>query len=217
MPTKTPDDDPLYDRILRTATTLFGEQGVDSTSMREIAEAVGVTKAAIYYHFESKDQLHFEIHLRLIDSVLAQLMDIASSADPAPTKIRRVVHLNLESIAEHRDAFTVLLREGGDLAAPHWADVAGKRDSFRRGVERILDAGVADGEFEIEDVGVATLALLGMCNWASTWIETHGRVSVEAIGAQFSEIFIEGVRSRGPQARRANGASRGRRTASSSP
>ena len=51
--------------ILDTALELFTEQGYESTSLREIAERVGVTKAALYYHFTRKEDILLELHLRL--------------------------------------------------------------------------------------------------------------------------------------------------------
>jgi AcrR family transcriptional regulator len=53
------------DRILDVALELFNEQGYDKTSLREIAERLGVTKAALYYHFERKQDILLELHLRL--------------------------------------------------------------------------------------------------------------------------------------------------------
>ncbi len=52
-------------RILDVALDLFTEQGFDGTSLRQIAEKLGVTKAALYYHFESKDDILMALHLRL--------------------------------------------------------------------------------------------------------------------------------------------------------
>jgi AcrR family transcriptional regulator len=52
-------------RILDVALDLFTEQGFDGTSLRQIAEQLGVTKAALYYHFESKDDILMALHLRL--------------------------------------------------------------------------------------------------------------------------------------------------------
>ena len=53
------------DRILDIALELFTEQGFDATSLRQIAERLGVTKAALYYHFESKDDILMALHMRL--------------------------------------------------------------------------------------------------------------------------------------------------------
>jgi AcrR family transcriptional regulator len=53
------------DRILDVALDLFTEQGFDGTSLREIAERLHVTKAALYYHFESKDDILMALHMRL--------------------------------------------------------------------------------------------------------------------------------------------------------
>ena len=54
-------------RILDVALDLFIEQGFDGTSLRQIAEQLGVTKAALYYHFESKDDILMALHMRLHD------------------------------------------------------------------------------------------------------------------------------------------------------
>jgi len=66
------------ERILDVALDLFVDQGFDKTSLREIAERLGVTKAALYYHFESKDEILQALHLRvheLLRHPLAQLGD----------------------------------------------------------------------------------------------------------------------------------------------
>lgn len=67
-------------RILQVATELFTEQGYEATSLREISERLGVTKAALYYHFKSKDDLLAAI-LEPVDGVLAELMDRLDTAD----------------------------------------------------------------------------------------------------------------------------------------
>jgi AcrR family transcriptional regulator len=53
------------DRILDVALDLFVEQGFDGTSLRQIAERLGITKAALYYHFASKDDILMALHMRL--------------------------------------------------------------------------------------------------------------------------------------------------------
>jgi AcrR family transcriptional regulator len=190
------DDGSLYDRIVEVATELFSEHGVEATSMRMIADRLGVTKAALYYHFESKDQLHHHIHLELIDAILERVDEIAESGDDPLTKVRDVFEVMLEWIAQHRAEFTVLLREGGNLRTSHWQDLATKRTRFRKYVEGFIAEGVEQGVFAVEDVEVATLGLLGMCNWSYTWISRDGRLSVSDIATQFADIFANGIRAR---------------------
>src|ERR1700722_11309691 len=73
------------ERILDVALELFNDQGYDKTSLREIAEHLGLTKAALYYHFERKEDILLQLHLRihaLGEQALVQLGDIKD--DPAP-------------------------------------------------------------------------------------------------------------------------------------
>jgi AcrR family transcriptional regulator len=70
-------------RILDVALELFNEQGYDKTSLREIAERLGVTKAALYYHFERKEDILLELHLRLHELVRDILERIDSLEDGA--------------------------------------------------------------------------------------------------------------------------------------
>jgi AcrR family transcriptional regulator len=59
------DGQSTRERILDVALGLFVEQGYDKTSLREIAEPMGFTKAALYYHFASKDEILLALHMRL--------------------------------------------------------------------------------------------------------------------------------------------------------
>src|ERR1700722_9406617 len=74
------------ERILDIALELFNEQGYDKTSLREIAERLGHTKAALYYHFERKEDILLELHLRLHalgEAALERLGGIDEDLDPA--------------------------------------------------------------------------------------------------------------------------------------
>lgn len=192
---RTAAPDTLLDRILATATTLFAANGVDKTSMRMIAEQLGVTKAALYYHVDNKDDLLHKIEEELIETVLAQLREIAESEQEPATKVRALVRHSLNSIADHRDAHTVFLREVRHLDDPSWSGVAEMRTTYRRTVAGILHEGVERGDFEIRDVDGATLALLGMCNWTYTWIDRDGKHSVDDLADQFADVFLQGIAS----------------------
>jgi AcrR family transcriptional regulator len=75
------------DRILDIALDLFTEQGFDATSLRQIAERLGVTKAALYYHFESKDDILMALHMRLHEFGRTALLRMADEDEPVTLEL----------------------------------------------------------------------------------------------------------------------------------
>jgi AcrR family transcriptional regulator len=117
------------ERILDISLELFNEQGYDKTSLREIAERLGTTKAAIYYHFERKEDILLALHLRLHDlgrGMFEQLGDATSSAETAALWPELLDHFidqllsNREIFILHernRNAFETLERSGSHQGA----------------------------------------------------------------------------------------------------
>src|SRR5271156_1295810 len=74
------------ERILDIALELFNEQGYDKTSLREIADRLGTTKAALYYHFERKEDILVALHLRLHElgrGMFEEIGDLSNSPQTA--------------------------------------------------------------------------------------------------------------------------------------
>ncbi len=82
QPGETPADT-TRERILRAALRLFADQGYGATSMREIAEQLGITKAALYYHFDSKEDIVRAL-LADVERQVAELADWAAGQQPGP-------------------------------------------------------------------------------------------------------------------------------------
>jgi AcrR family transcriptional regulator len=96
-------------RILDVALELFNEQGYDATSLREIAERLGVTKAALYYHFKSKADILLELHLRLHDlggDLLDELDALPDDRD-AVAAWPQLIDRFIDQVIENRDLFLV--------------------------------------------------------------------------------------------------------------
>lgn len=87
-------------RIEETALRLFTEKGYDSTSLREIAEELGVTKAALYYHFKSKEEI-LESIVSGLKGELQELIDWASAL-PKTLESRKTILERISSLAEDR-------------------------------------------------------------------------------------------------------------------
>ncbi|WP_405159492.1 TetR/AcrR family transcriptional regulator [Nocardia sp. NBC_01499] len=96
--------------IRDAAVKLFGDKGFEQTSLREVADAVGITKASLYYHYASKlDLLH-----AIIDPIIDHLRSVVADLDKASRDadgIRDVLRNYLRGLVHHRDAGALVLRD----------------------------------------------------------------------------------------------------------
>lgn len=156
---------PVRQRLLRAATRLFASRGYAATSTREIVEAAGVTKPALYYHFESKEGLYRAI-LGEVEARLEQLL--SGAAEGAGTARQRTERLFLGSWAlfeREKDAvrFINCVFWGPRKGTPS-TDFTFLQRAFNSALERLVQDGLASGELrraDPADVALTLLALLG--------------------------------------------------------
>lgn len=181
------------ERILREAAALFRRKGFNGASMQDLAEAVGITKSSLYHHFRSKQALLFEILSTTVDRETPALRTIAEAELPAAERLRRAVARHVLGLIRDLDNVACFVEEGRFLAPRYREAYIAKRDRYERLFRRILEEGVAAGEFRPVDVRVASLAILGMCNWVARWYRPDGAYAPEEIAAQFGELAVLGV------------------------
>jgi AcrR family transcriptional regulator len=153
----------LRPQILETATRFFIECGYNGVSMREIAEALGVSKPALYYHFKDKEELFLAILATSLDEMVAGL-DLAPGGS-APTRERiGVLVQDLLSLPLERRAVVRLASQ--ELAHVNEAS----RQAFNREyyakfigpIQGLLAEGMDRGELRRTDPAAAGWILLGM-------------------------------------------------------
>jgi AcrR family transcriptional regulator len=150
--------------ILGAALDLFGVKGYSETSLREVAEKVGISKPALYYHFASKEDLLVEI-VRPLQEAMTELLDRAEAADP-PLTGRAFFTAYFDVVMEHRQVSVWLsmdnvARANASLARPAWEQqerlikhLRGDDESFARSVEVACALGAMQ-------VGIMTFATFG--------------------------------------------------------
>src|SRR5437899_411340 len=92
---------PIWLPIVRAATRLFGERGYPSTSMRDIADAVGILAGSLYSHISSKEALLAQIVDTGLDRYLGAVLPIVDSGDPPDVRLRRAIKAHVELVAHH--------------------------------------------------------------------------------------------------------------------
>ena len=150
-------------RILEEAARLFVAQGYHGISMREIAAAVGVSKAGLYYHFQDKEHLLLAIlraHLEQIDGVLQR----ALLQGPSTRERVRAMLWGIFALApEQRSVIRLASQEVGQLGAETRAEFDSLyAERFTSRVDAILQAGVEQGDLRPVNIRLTTWLLLGM-------------------------------------------------------
>lgn len=184
----------MRDQILSTAKNLFIQQGYHGLAMRQIAEALGVTKAALYYHFKDKEELFMAILESYLDEMGMALDHIIQTQETARKQVKQFVEYILSQPAEERAIIRLASQEIGQVSpATRKAFARIYREKFIGKVESILQRGIDNGEFRPAKAEVATHALLGIMYpyLYPSGSGDHG-LSPETI-QQIVAIFLDGV------------------------
>jgi AcrR family transcriptional regulator len=153
----------MRDQILSAAKGLFIQQGYHGLAMRQIAEALGVTKAALYYHFKDKEELFLAILEAYLDEMEVAMDSILAGSASSRDQVRRFVETVLAQPADQRAIIRLASQEMGQLsAAARKSFDKTYREKFIGKVETILTRGMQSGEFRRIRPEVATWTLLGM-------------------------------------------------------
>ena len=167
--------DGLAARILDEAIRMFSARGFASTSVREVVEACGCTKPALYYHFTNKVGLYraaIGCAVARLESVYAPMMDDA----PFATRLQRGLERMRRHAAEHPDDLRLLFRAESEATMhPDLLDVRTLRAKDLAVIEELLARGVSHGELRSDlPIKGAAIALVGaMHMWLQLWLDGH--------------------------------------------
>ncbi|MFB9315562.1 TetR/AcrR family transcriptional regulator [Nocardioides plantarum] len=178
--------------VLAAAIDLFNRKGYDATSIGDIAEALGVTKSAVYHHVASKEQLLAEALDEALVELEATVAHAVGADGSAYERLRGVVRRSVEVLVEHQPAVTLLLRVHGNSET--------ERDALRRRraidtqlaalVRRATEEGALRGDL---DPDLVSRLLFGMVNSLVEWFRSTGPVSPEQLAAAVAAISFEGL------------------------
>jgi AcrR family transcriptional regulator len=181
--------------MLETAAQMFADKGYSGTNLRDIADALGMSRPGLYYHFPSKEKLLEAIIEELTLSSERELARIAREKQGEPEEaLRLVVRITTLWLLDHQVFFRVLDRSESDLPADLKAsNEASKRKNLAHLVG-IIERGIAVGRFRPVDPHVAALAVAGMRNWTAWWYKPDGRLTPTEIADMLAEMAVRSVR-----------------------
>lgn len=179
--------------ILTVAAQLFSEQGYQATSMRELAERVGIEAASIYSHFSAKDDLLRTIVFRCADDFHASVRPYYESTVPVATRLQQMMEHHLQAILRNQQATIVFLHEYRHLEPADAEAFTRRREAYEQMFRDVVAEGIRTGAFRQQDVKFCVLTLLAALNWTSQWYRPEGPLSPAELGQQLTGILLNGL------------------------
>jgi TetR/AcrR family transcriptional regulator, cholesterol catabolism regulator len=182
------------ERLFDTAAALFWEKGYAATSTREIAAALGIQQASLYYHIASKEDLFYQLCVTSLEqlrgNVESSLSDIADSI----ARIRAFIGAHLATLLTYQVRHVTMLTELRALTEVHHKDILARRKSYAGLVRSLLAEGQTASMIrtDIPD-RYLYLALLNVLNWAVLWFRRDQELPASGLTEIFSLVYLDGA------------------------
>ena len=179
--------------VYRIAAEIMCQKGYEGTSMNDIAEAAGLTKAGIYHYIRGKEELLFEIMTYAMDNLEERVIAPAREVADPEERLRKIVEGHCRSLIEGVGAITIVLEEMTALTPPHRRVIRGRKRDYFEFIRQTLGALKEAGKLRDVDLTTAAFSLLGMILWISRWYRRDGKLSAEQVLRDYVEIGMSGV------------------------
>ena len=184
------------ERIIATAVELFHNNGLGNTTLEAVAEKMNVTKPFIYSHFKSKGDLLAEICANGIRASLDVMNRVAASEGTATEKMRALARDFMLAVLENQGHIAIYTREQKHLAKADSDAIDNMRREFDRKVCALINEGIATGEFKVDDVQIASLAIGGIVSWSYVWYRPSGRLTRQETADHIASLVLAMVQSK---------------------
>lgn len=179
-------------KVREAALRLIARHGCAAVSMRQIAADVGVQAGALYNYTPDKQSLLFDLMRTHMDELLAALQSAVIKGS-AIEQLEAFTRFHIRFHLQRRDQVFVSYMELRNLTPENFSKIEALRRQYEDALEAILKAGEAEGEFELPDTRVSTLALIALLTGITNWYSDDGRLSIAEIEAIYWNLVRKAV------------------------
>ncbi|MFF8651293.1 TetR/AcrR family transcriptional regulator [Streptomyces griseoluteus] len=180
-------------RLLVAAVEAFAERGYHATTTRDIAGRAGMSPAALYIHYKTKEELLHRISRIGHDKALDILRTAARGEGTAAERLADGVSSFVRWHAGRRTTARVVQYELDALGPDARAEIVALRRQVDAEVRGIIEDGVAADEFDVPDVQGTTLAILSLCIDVARWFNVDGPRTPEQVGELYAGLVLRMV------------------------
>ena len=174
--------------ILREAAESFNRRGYHGTSLTDIAQTLGVSKAALYTYVKSKDELLYHCHEAAMDAAQESVRQAREAGGSALEQFCATLRNYLRLIMSNEACYVVLLEEQA-LPPDRMAQIVERRDRFEAELRGLVASGILDGSIAPCNPKLAVFAALGAMNWVQKWYLPGGAWSGEQVAVALVQLI----------------------------
>lgn len=180
--------------IITKAAKLFREKGFAASSMRDLAEHVGVEAASLYNHIQSKAEILQDICFRVANLLTAHLEHVEASKIDAIEKIKTVLRFHIQQMINNYEDVHVADREWRHLTEPYLSNFKTQRRAYRQRLADLIEEGIRRKEIKQIDAPTAVLIMLHAISGIESWHRSHQKISAELLEDNMIVILVEGLK-----------------------
>lgn len=193
-PTQRKPREERWTELVQTATQVFYEKGYDAASLQDIADRLGILKGSLYYYIQSKEDLLFSVISSVHAEGLAKITAAAATEGDALTRLSRVIEAHVVHTCKNLVKVSVFLHELESLPKERRLEITGGDHSYQQVFRDLVNKAISEGQVrDGVDPTVATLSILGSINWVYRWFQVGGRVSVQRVSKQMTQLNIASI------------------------
>jgi AcrR family transcriptional regulator len=179
------------DRMLRAAAHCFNHKGYSGSSLKDVANILGLTDAALYYYVRNKEELVYLCYMRTLELGADAMQRARADGSSGFDQVRMYVRNHVEFIVGDRGPIAIM-SEIPSLKPDHRDEVLELSRQHSSSFEEILQTGIEDGSIRDCDVRMTGNAIMGAINWIPKWY--HGDAAMASrIVEEFPQVLSAGL------------------------
>ncbi|GAC1433015.1 MAG: TetR/AcrR family transcriptional regulator [Chitinophagaceae bacterium] len=182
--------------IIETAARLFRERGFSATSMRDLAEQVGVEAASLYNHISSKAEILQELCFKVANKFMSHIDKVDAADMNAIKKIEAVLRFHIQQMVHHYEEVYVSDREWKHLTDPYLSNIQTQRRVYRQRIASIIEEGIRRNEIKKIDAPTAVLIMLHAVSGIESWHRSKQKITGEMLEENMITILIGGLQNK---------------------
>jgi AcrR family transcriptional regulator len=183
--------------ILQKASAMFREKGFSATSMRDLAEAVGIEAASLYNHIKSKNEILEAICFEVANRFNSN-MDLIEAGNQKPiTKVETLLRFHIRQMIGNYEEVYVSDREWKHLDEPYLSNFHNQRRTYRKRFASIIEDGIRKNEIRKIDAPTAVMIILHAISGIESWHRSKAKINAPELEDNMVMIMIDGLRKHG--------------------